>query len=224
MESGRELEVLQKEITDMVVRVESLPCVTKEDYQNAINFGNKIKEYKKDWVAYWEKPKASSYAAWKDIVAKEKEKTDICDKALAAVNKKTLAWEDEENRKIAEEQRRLNAEAEEKSRREREAAIKAAEKLKTPELKAARLEEAEQIQPPEIVLEKPTYGVVGAITKTTWKGEVTDMAALIAAAGPGTIAASFLEVNEKAVRSHAVNTKGKVPVAGVKFTEVKFRG
>ncbi len=224
MANENELEVLQKEVANVESRIGSLQIVTKEDYQNAINFGNKVKEVKRDWIAYWKDTKESAHTTWKNIVAKEKEKVDICDKALKLVNDKTLAWEEEANRKTREEEARINAEAQEKARREKEAAIKAAEKLKTPELKAARLEEAEQIQPPEIILEKPTHGVVGAITKTTWKGEVVDMSSLIAAAKPGTVAAGFLEVNEKAVRAFAVSTKGKVTVPGVKFTEVKFRG
>jgi ABC-type proline/glycine betaine transport system ATPase subunit len=224
MENGKELEVLQKEVTDVETRIGSLVIVTKEDYQNAINFGNKIKEVKQGWIAYWKDTKELAHSAWKNVVAKEKEKVDVCDKALKLVNDKTLAWEEEANRIKIEEERRLNAEEEERKRREREAAIKAAEKLKTPELKAARLEEAEQIQHTEIILEKPTYGVVGAITKTTWKGEVTDISMLIAAAKPGTVAAGLLEVNEKALRSLAISTKGRVTVPGVKFTEVKFRG
>ena len=219
-----EIEVVRQEITDIEARIGSLVLVTKDDYQGAINFGNQIKAAKRKWVAYWEKPKAKSYAAWKEIVGMEKEKTDICDKALKMVNDKTLAWEAEANRKIKEEEARINAAAQEKARREQEAAIKAAEKLKTPELKAARMAEAEQIRAPEIILEKPTFGVEGAITKTTWKGEVVDMAALIAAAQPGTVAAGFLEVDEQAVRRFAVSTKGKVTVPGVKFVEVKFRG
>jgi hypothetical protein len=47
------------------------------------------------------------------------------------------------------------------------------------------------------------------------------MAALIAAAQPGTTAASLLMVNEKALRAFAISTKGKVAVPGVKFTEVE---
>ena len=220
MTNEKEMEVVRKEVVGFVQQAQGLTVVTKEDYQLAVLLRNRIKEARGRWVSYWKPVKDSAYATWKGLCAKENEGTVVCDNAVQVVDGKALPWKAEADRKIAEEQARIQAIASEKARRERERLEKEAEKLKSPELKAARLEQAAAVVDPVISLESATAGVEGGGTRKLWQGTVVDMAALIAAAGPGTVAASFLEVNEKAVRAFAVSTKGKVAVSGVEFKEV----
>jgi len=113
----------------------------------------------------------------------------------------------------------LQAISDEKARKEKERLEKEAGKLKTPELKQARLEEAAEVVAPVITVASPVIDVNGASSRRIWKGDVTDIAALIAAAVPGSVAASFLQVNQKAVDSFSRSTKGTVAVAGVRFYE-----
>jgi hypothetical protein len=221
MSNEKELEVVRTEAANVVQWANQLVVATVEDYKAVVVRLQDIKAGRIRWVKLWEKSKANTYAAWKGVVADEKVGLDVFDNAERTAKNKALAWKQEADRKAAEEQRRLQAIADEKARKERERLEKAAEKLKTPELKEARLEEAATVEAPVITVAPPTLDIAGQSSRKTWKGEVVDMAALIAAAQPGTIAASFLEVNEKTLRAFAISTKGKVPVAGVEFKEVE---
>jgi Skp family chaperone for outer membrane proteins len=221
MANEKELEVVRSEAANVVQWANQLVVSTVEDYKGVVARLQDIKAIRSKWVAYWAPLKEKAHGAWKEIVQKEKEGTDVCDNAERTAKNKALAWKQEADRKAAEEQRKLQAVADEKARKERERLEKAAEKLKTPELKEARLEEAATVEAPVITVAPPTLDIAGQSSRKTWKGEVVDMAALIAAAGPGTVAASFLQVNEKTLRAFAISTKGKVAVAGVKFTEVE---
>jgi hypothetical protein len=60
----------------------------------------------------------------------------------------------------------------------------------------------------------------GAGLSKTWIGEVVNPPALIAAAVPGSVAATFLMANEKAITKFAIATKGAVAVPGIKWSEV----
>ncbi len=83
------------------------------------------------------------------------------------------------------------------------------------------LEQAASIEAPVVTVQSAAAEITGASGRKTWKAEVTDMAVLIASATPGSVAASFLEVNQKAADAFARSTKGTVAVAGVKFMEVE---
>lgn len=213
------LAVVSTEVSLAVQAAQQVSVVTKEDYIAAIALRNRVKTARASWVAYWKELKDSAYATWKGLCAKENEKTVILDQILAVVDQKALDWKQAADRKIAEEQARLNAAAQEKARREKEAAIKAAEKLKTPELKEARLAEAETIIPPEIILESATAGVKGASSRKTWKAKLVDLRVLIESAKSGTVSESLLDFNQKAADAFARSTKGKIFIPGVEFFE-----
>jgi hypothetical protein len=70
--------------------------------------------------------------------------------------------------------------AAERARLEREAA-----KLKTPELKAERLEQAAAVQPVVVQVVAPVTKVADEVKRELWRAECVDMAALIRAAADG---------------------------------------
>ncbi len=218
---SEQMEVVQAEATGIMAWAEGLKVQSRDDYQGAIAELGRIKATRAKIVEYWAGAKAAAYSAWKQVVAKEKQMTDICDRAERVVKDKALAWKGVADRLAAKEAAKAQAIADEKARRERERLEREAAKLKTPEKVAERLAEAEMVQAPVVAAADPTAGVQGAATRTTWKAELTDLAALIAAAQPGSVAASLLAFNQKAADAFARSTKGAVSVPGVKFTPVQ---
>jgi len=82
----------------------------------------------------------------------------ICDPlavASKAAKRKVIDWQEAERLKAEAEQRRLQARADELARLERERLEKAAAKLKTPELREARMEQAAQVIAPTVTVEAP---------------------------------------------------------------------
>jgi hypothetical protein len=211
------IEVVRQEASAIMVWANGLAVRNADEYKLAFEKVKEIKAVRKRWTDYWSPLKTKAHATWKEIVGKEKEGTDICDNAELIAKRKADAWRQEEERKAAEEQRRLQAEADRQARRERERLEKEAAKLKTPELKQERLEQAAAVEAPVVAVEKPA--VEGVSVRTTTKARLVDMNALIAAATPGSVAASFLEFNEKAANAFARSTKGSVKVAGIEFYE-----
>jgi hypothetical protein len=224
MEGGKmsnEVEVVQAEATGIMAWAEGLKVQSRDDYQGAIAELGRIKATRAKIVEYWAGAKAAAYSAWKQVVAKEKQMTDICDKAERMVKDKALAWKGVADRLAAKEAAKAQAIADEKARRERERLEREAAKLKTPEKVAERLAEAEMVQAPVVAAADPTAGVQGAATRKTWKGEVTDLAALLQAAVPGSVAAGLVMANQKAIDGLARATKGVVSVPGVRFYAVE---
>jgi hypothetical protein len=135
---------------------------------------------------------------------------------------KTLAlgYDQERERIRLDEQRRLQAIADETARKERERLEKKAETIKTPERREAILEEAAAIVAPVVTVaaeEKPK----GESTRKLWRARLTDKAALIQAAAQGNeIAATCLTFDQKAANTMATGTKGAVPCPGIKWYDV----
>jgi len=202
-------------------KAQDIAVANKADADGAMTVVAEIKTRRAKWVAYWKDIKESAYASWKGIVANEKEGLDIYDKCEQVIKSKVLTWQQAERAKAEAEQRRLQAEADAKARTERERLEAQAAKLKSPEKKAERLEQAAAVVAPTVVVAAPKVEAAGTSVRTTWKAECVDMAVLIAAATPSSVAVSFLEFNQNAADSFARSTKGAVPVAGVKFVAVE---
>lgn len=198
-----------------------LAVATKQDADGAMLRLSEIKGIRKKWTDYWKPLKDAAKAAHAAICEKEKEGTSVMDEAEQTVKGKVLAWQQAERAKAEEAQRKAQAEAEEKARRERERLEKEAARLKTPELRQERLEQAAAVVAPVITVEAPVAAAAGTATRSTWKAEVVDIAALIAAASPGTVAASLLAFDQKAADAFARATKGRTPVPGVRFREIE---
>ena len=120
---------------------------------------------------------------------------------------------------MAEEQRKLQAIAEEKARKERERLLKQAEKLKTPELKEQRIQEAEMVEAPVVVLQKETPTIKGISIKKTWKALVVNKHDFLkyAIETKNETAMSFVELSQSKLDAFARATQGEVSFAGIEF-------
>lgn len=208
---------LKTEATGMMQWANGLTVATKADADTAMLKLGEIKGIRAKWVAYWKPLKEAANTAWKGIVEKEKEGTDVVDQAERVVKSKVLAWQLEQQRIAAEEQRRLQAEADEKARKERERLEKEAARLKTPEKQAERLEQAAAVVAPTVTVQAPVASASGTSTRKVYKAVILDKSALIRAAVPGSVAESMLAFDQKAADAFARATKGASNIPGIKF-------
>lgn len=220
-ENDQAVVELKEQSSVVLAWAQDLAVRTKDDADRAMTRLSELKGIRSKWVAYWKPLKEAAKAAHSAICGKENEGTAIIDQAETAVKGKVLAWQQAERAKAEEAQRKAQAEADEAARRERERLEKEAARLKTPEKKQERLEQAAAVAAPVVTVAAPVVTAAGTSTRSTFKAECVDLPALIAAAVPGSVAASFLVFDQKAADAFARATKGKTPVAGVRFREVE---
>ena len=210
---------VQTGLDKIVVWATALRILNNDDRALALSTLKQVKEKRSAIVAFFEPMKTAAHAAWKKVVSSEKEWTDKCDAVEQAVKRVVIAFDDEQAKIRAREQARLQAEADEAARKERERLEKEAAKLKTPEKREERLAQAAAVAAPVIQVAAPEK-VEGVSARKVWSAQIIDMKDLVkAAAGGNELAMSFLSFNQSAASATARATKGAVNVPGVKFVE-----
>lgn len=209
----------QKEVTVETIEAEVMPVARQGaemvvrnagDYDSAITY---IKENKQAQARAKEVLDPICDAANKAHKAATALRNRILDPLVAGERKAKAAaktWAQEQERIRQAEQRRLQAEAEEAARKERERLEKQAAKLKTPELREERLEQAAQVVAPVVTVAPVVDKVAGVSSRKTWKARVVDV---------DKVPRSFMVVNDTALQAFARSTKGSIPVDGVQFLE-----
>jgi len=167
-----------------------------------------IKTRRSEVVSFFADTKNKAHAAWKAIVAQEKSFTDRLDDAEKKIKRAVLTYDREQEAIRQAEQRRLQAEADEAARRERERLEKQAAKLKTEARREAVLEQAAQVVAPVVQVAAAAPKIEGVSVRKIWKARVVDVAK---------VPREFMVVNDRALDSYAKATKGAVQVAGVEF-------
>lgn len=142
-----------------------------------------------------------------------KQGTNILAQAETIIKGKLLTYQQEENRKAAEERARAEAAAE--IERKRLAAEAQAAKESGDETTAAVLEATSQVVTAP-VMTAPRTKVSGISTRTTWSAEVTSLIDLVkhVAANPDQI--GLIEANMKALNGMAKALKENLHIPGVK--------
>ena len=117
-ESDRTIE---SEVMPVIVRANSIAIRTAEDYVSASEFLKAIKAAQKRVSDHFEPMKQAAHAAWKKITSTESDvMKPLCD-SERVVKTRMMEWKSEQDRIRQEEQARLQAEADERARKEREA-------------------------------------------------------------------------------------------------------
>lgn len=154
-----------------------------------------------------------THRAWTKLIASF---TTPLEYAAKTVKAKIIVWQEAEAEKARQEQVRLQAEADERARKERERLEKQAEKLKTPELKEQRLEQAQAVVAPVIQVAAPKIAVKA---QKRWTVTSVDKAVFLAAAATDKNLQGFIEINQQALaRSKAANSQLEVP--GIIFGQI----
>jgi hypothetical protein len=205
----QENQVVENAVS-VIEKREIVKVMSVQDRTGALEICKKIKEQKNAVVSHFADIKSKAHSAWKAIVAKEKSYTDRLDAVERKIKSAVLVYDRAQEEIRRAEQRRLQAEADERARRERERLEKEAARLKTPELKEERLAQAQAIVAPVVEVAQIAPKVEGVSTRKTWKARVIDA---------GQVPREFMTVNETALNAYARATKGKMPVAGVEFYE-----
>lgn len=208
-----ELVKVSPELQTGIERMESwaraLVVVNTEQRTTATNALRDVKAKRKEIEDFFAPSRESAHAAWKAIVANIKSFTDRLDFIERAGKQAVRKYDDEEEAKRLAEQRRLQALADEKARKERERLEKEAAKLKTPELKQQRLDQAAAVVAPVVNVPAPEK-VKGEATRKTWKARVVDVTL---------VPREYMTVNQKALDAFALATKGAVKLAGCEMYE-----
>jgi len=200
--------ITQTGIRQMETWAKELAIHTPAEYQAAIDGLKQVKTLRQGITRFFEDSKTKAHAAWKAICGNEKQFTDRLDVVEAKAKNILTAYARVEEEKRQAEQRRLQAEADEAARRERERLEKEAAKLKTPEKREERLAQAAAVVAPVVNIAPTTPAVKGTAMRKVWRARVVDAQA---------VPRAWLMVNDKALNAFAVSTKGAVPVKGVEF-------
>ena len=213
-------EEIAKEVNATVAWARSLVITTGEDRAKAIDALKLVKGHAKGVDDSFAVSCASAYAAHKAVTEHRKKFMAPLEESERLVKVAIVRFDNEQEAIRAREQARLQAEADESARKERERATKAAESLKTPELREQRLEEAAMIVAPVVQIAPVILKQAGESTRKVWKAKLTNFAALVQSAGAGNeLALSLLSFDESKANKFASATKGAVNVAGVQFAE-----
>jgi len=142
---------------------------------------------------------------------------DPMEAARKTLKGKVMDWDDAEQAKADEIERKQQAEVDAKARREREALEKKAAAIKTPEKKEALLEQAAATVAPTVTVNAPKSGIRSQLK---WAVKSVDTGVFLAAAASNPMMAGFIEIKENMLaRSKASNPA--FACAGVEFHQIR---
>lgn len=215
-----ELEI-KKQVEPVIHSALSIEIIDKESLQDAVDSLYKVKSVQKKVEEYWSPLNKKAYEHWKQILAKKKEMLEPLIKAEKIIKNKITAFEEWERKRAEEERRKMQAKLEEQARKERERLLKKADKIKSQELKETLIEQAEEIEAPEVHIESNTK-VDGISYRTTWKAKVVNKKLFLEAALKDDNLLSFILIDEKKLNKIAQATKGQLNYQGIKFYSEKI--
>jgi len=217
------VDALRKEIAPVLQRAQAIVIRTATDRADAKAFLLAVKQGQERAHKEFDTMVDKTHAAWKEALAVRASFLTPLEGAEKAVETLITTYDADQERIRLDEQRRLQAIADETARKERERLEKEASKLKTPELREARLEQAAAIVAPVITVSAPEKPK-GESTRKLWRARLTDKAALIAAANTKErfvdIARACLTFDQTAANRLATATKGAVPCPGIEWYDV----
>ncbi len=198
----------------------SLVITDAKSYEVAATAEERIKARIKAVEDRFADAKKAAHAAHKQITGLVNELTAPMVEAAGIIRGKRRDWQTEQDRIRREEQARLQAIADEQARKERERLEKEAAKLKTPELREQRLEQAASIAAPVVEVAMPKPNVGRQALRTRWVARLVDKAALIKAAANGNqIADMMLAFDQATATRQASACKDAITVPGVEFVK-----
>ena len=206
-------------VAPVVAQANSITIATSEDYQGAGEFLKAIKGAQKTVKDHFGPMKTAAHAAWKKITTTEADTLVPLDNAERTVKRIMVKWATEQESIRQEEQMRLQAKADEEARRERERLEKEAAKLKTPELKEARMEAAAQVVAPVVQVASAAPVIKGQSITKRWKARIDDPKAAAMALVQFVDWKAYIKINTAELDRFASRTKGGVKLDGVTFFE-----
>jgi hypothetical protein len=199
---------VEAELPALTAWARSLQVTCAADFADA---GEKLKGIKgamKRVVDFFKPTKQAQDEAKRRIIEAERKLLDPLTEAESLAKRAMLSFQQAEQRRAEDERRRLQAEADEKARRERDALEKKAAAAKKPETQEKYTEAAAAVVAPVVHVATVAPRVAGVTTKKVWTFQVTDAAL---------VPRDFLIIDEKKLGQYARAMKEGATVAGVRF-------
>jgi hypothetical protein len=197
----------------IVAEARAIAVTDQSSFDAAGAFLRRVVATKKALEAKLKPAVDAAHAAHKSLTALRAELVAPFDAARAAVEPKVVAWQDAERRRLAEQAAAAARAARAAAEAEIIAAAEKAEAEGQTEAAAAILEETPLVIAAPAPVAPKTEGVS---FRETWKAEVYDFAALVAAGDP-----AYLLPNQSALDGIARALKGAAKIPGVRFVAVR---
>lgn len=209
-----ELEIRRKSATIYELSQE-MYIRNQDDLNDVIDILKGVKEHKNKIINYWKPAKESARKAYKEIVSKEKEMLNICDKTIQNLKREIL------NYKYLQEQKamKISDEAEKYRREEVDKLLNEsveAEQNGDEETSKLKFRQAEMIENLERYTEKIFKNQNGISTQKRWQVRITDNESVPAFWG----GIEIREINtKKLLEIRKENPNVKIP--GVEFYQME---
>lgn len=210
--SEQNVEVIKAEINPVLMNAAAMTVTTPAEYTVASDFLKTVKAAQKKVTDFFAPMKQKAHEAHKAITSQETATLKPLLDAEAALKRNMLTFYQAQERIRLEAQRKAQEEADRQAAAERARLEREAARLKTPELKAERLEMAAAVVSPVVTVASAAPVIAGQSIRKTYKANVIDVDA---------VPREWMVVNLDALNAFARSTKGAVKVAGVEFVEVE---
>jgi hypothetical protein len=214
-----QVEKISQEVAPVVARAAAVVVSNPDQYREAGEFLKLVKAAQKKVEDWFAEPVKAAHQAWKALTNRRDDTMQPLLGAERTIKNKMVAYANEQERIRRAEQERLQAEADEKARQERERLEKQAAKIKTPDLKHARMDQAAAVVAPVVVVASVAPSVSGQSLRKTWRARITDPKAAVAAVLQWPDWASYVSLNGGEFNRLAARTKGATAVPGVEWYE-----
>lgn len=205
-EEATTYQTAEQAVTMYRQRAESITVTDAESMAFAETVLQDLRRRKQQWLAAVEATVKASYAAWKEAVAHRDSVTRPIEAVERILKERIAGYVTEQRRIAAAEQQRLQAEADAKAEAERKRLLKAAERIKTPDLREARIMEAETLVAP-VVSVAPAVPESRLASVVTWGYEITD---------PEAIPREYLIPDASKIGAVVRASKGTITIPGVR--------
>jgi hypothetical protein len=209
---GVQAAEIKTEVEAMVARANAMVIAGPQDRTTAGDIIREAKRRAAAVIASFDESVKAAYAAHKAATAHRAKFLEPLEQLERILKSKVVAYDQEQVRLRVEAERKARAEAEAAAERERVRLMKEAEKLKTPELKQARIEQAEAVVAAPVDLPPEPEKRAGESYSSTWEPEITDAEA---------VPRIYCLIDLQALKRVGNATKGKQEVPGVRWIEKK---
>lgn len=207
---------IEQESLSIRQEIGALVITNQETYDLAVEKRVQATAWLKNAREFFKGMKDPAYAAWKKICSNENLVCDPTEAAIKKINRALLDWDQEQERLRRAEQARIEEEARKRAEEQRLADAIHMEDQGMPEEVVEEMLAAPVVTHTPVVA-APTYEKSKAVVyKDNWKGQCTDLHALVKAAAKDKNLLGLLMVNQPALNSMAKALKETMSVPGCK--------
>ena len=207
-------QALERQGRELIGAAEAIRITDDATYVGATDFLLQLKSSQRSIVEFFAGMKSASYAAWRVICGKETNLLAGPEEAERITKRKLSDWRADQQRRAAEEEARLQAEARKRDDDRRQAEALAAEAAGDHQAAEEIINEPAVELP--VYVSPPVPKLRGISYRETWPFEVVDFGALVRHCAAHPEDTNLLQVNTAALRSMVTSRKSLTKIPGVK--------